>query len=111
MAPSYAALAVAIVSEVIATSALKASDGFSRLLPTAILVAGYALSFYCLSVALRSIPTGIAYGIWSGVGIVLISAVSWVIFRQRLDAPAMLGLGLIIAGVVVINLFSKTVGR
>lgn len=111
MSPSYIALGVAIVSEVIATSALKASDSFSRLLPTAILVVGYALSLFCLSVALRTIPTGIAYGIWSGVGIVLISAVSWVVFRQHLDTPAILGLGLIVAGVVVVNLFSKTLGH
>ena len=103
----YLALAVAIVAEVIATSALKASDSFRNLGPSVVTVLGYAVAFWFLSIALRTIPTGIAYAIWSGVGIVLISAVSWIWFRQALDLPAMVGLGLIIAGVAVVNLFSR----
>jgi small multidrug resistance pump len=102
-------LAIAILAEVIGTSALKASNGFTVLMPSVVVVAGYAVSFYCLSLALRAIPVGVAYAIWSGVGIVLISAIGWVLFRQRLDAAALIGIGLIIAGVVVIQSFSATV--
>ena len=108
---AYAYLGVAIVAEVIATSALKASDGFTRAGPSVVMVVGYAIAFYCLALTLRVIPTGIAYAIWSGIGIVLISAVGWVWFRQALDLPALIGLGLIVAGVMVVNLFSKTVGH
>ena len=104
-------LAVAIVAEVIATSALKASHNFSRLVPSIVVVAGYALAFFMLSLTLRAIPVGVAYAIWSGVGIVLISLVGWLAFGQALDAGAMIGMGLIIAGVAVINLFSQTAGR
>jgi len=111
MTTTYLYLAVAIIAEVIATSALKASDGFSRLLPSVITVIGYGIAFWCLSLTLKVIPTGIVYAIWSGVGIVLISAVGWFWFKQSLDAPALIGLGLIIAGVLVINLFSKSVGH
>jgi small multidrug resistance pump len=102
-------LALAILSEVVATSALKASDGFTRLWPSLVTVFGYAIAFYCLSFALRSIPVGIVYGIWSGVGIVLISAAGWLLFGETLDLPALLGLSLIVAGVLVINLLSDTV--
>lgn len=109
MSPSFVYLAVAIVAEVIATSALKASETFTRPLPAAITVAGYAVAFYCLAMTLRTIPVGIAYAIWSGLGIVLISLIGLVWFRQSLDLPALLGLGLIVAGVVVINLFSQSV--
>ncbi len=105
---AYIYLAVAIVSEVIATSALKASDGFTQLWPSVVTVVGYAIAFYCLALTLRVIPTGVAYAIWSGAGIVLISAVGWVAFKQSLDWPAILGMGLIVAGVVVINVFSST---
>jgi len=108
---AYAALAVAILAEVIATSALKASDGFTRLWPSVVTAAGYGVAFFFLSIALRSVPMGIAYAIWSGIGIVLISAAGWIWFRQALDLPAMLGLGLIIAGVVVVNVFSKSAGH
>lgn len=108
---TYLYLAIAIIAEVIATSALKASDGFSRLLPSVITVIGYGIAFWCLSLTLKVIPTGIVYAIWSGVGIVLISTVGWFWFKQSLDAPALIGLGLIIAGVLVINLFSKSVGH
>jgi small multidrug resistance pump len=108
---SYLMLGLAILAEVIGTSALKASDGFTRLAPSAITVVAYAVSFYLLSLALRTMPIGIAYAIWSGVGIVLISAVGWLHYGQRLDLPAVIGLGLIVAGVLVVNLFSKTTGH
>lgn len=99
-------LGIAIVAETIATSALKSSDGFNKLVPSVIVVAGYGIAFYCLSITLRTIPVGIAYAIWSGVGIVLITLVGWTVFGQKLDAPALIGMGLIIAGVVVMNVFS-----
>ncbi len=101
-------LFIAIVAEVIATSALKASEGFSRLGPSVLVVLGYATAFYCLSLTLKSIPVGMAYAIWSGAGIVLVSVIAWVFFKQRLDAPALIGMGLIVAGVIVIQLFSKS---
>ena len=100
-------LVIAIVAEVIATSALRASNGFTRLVPSVIVVAGYALAFYGLSLTLRSIPVGIVYAVWSGVGIVLITLVAMALYRQVPDLPAVFGLGLIVAGVVVLNLFSK----
>lgn len=106
---AYMYLAVAIVCEVIATTALKASDGFTQLWPSVVTVIGYAVAFYCLAMTLKVIPTGVAYALWSGIGIVLISVAGWVVFRQVLDTPAMIGMGLIIAGVVVINAFSNTV--
>lgn len=102
-------LAGAIGLEIIATSALKASDGFSKPWPTAILIVGYIGAFYCLSLALRGIPMGIAYGIWSGVGIVVISLIGYFLYRQSLDLPALLGIALILAGTLVIKLFSKSV--
>jgi small multidrug resistance pump len=105
---SWLHLAVAIVAEVIATSALKASEGFSRPWPAAITVVGYGIAFFFLSLTLRAIPVGVAYAVWSGVGIVLISAAAWVLYRQSLDAPALIGMGLILAGVLVINLFSRS---
>lgn len=105
---AYLYLGIAIVAEVAATTALKASEGFSRLWPSVAVVLGYAVAFYFLSLTLKSIPTGIAYAIWSGVGIVLISVLGWVVYRQTLDMPALLGMGLILAGVLVINLFSKS---
>ena len=101
-------LGIAIVSEVIGTSALNASAGFSRPWPSLIVVVGYAVAFYCLSLALTSIPVGIAYAIWSGVGVALIALVGWAIFGQALDAPAIIGIALIVAGVVVLNVFSRT---
>ncbi len=104
---TYLYLAVAILCEVIATSFLKVSDGFTRPIPSLVTAAGYAISFYFLSLALREIPTGIAYAIWSGVGIVLITTIAWVFQGQKLDMPALGGLGLIVAGVIVINVFSK----
>jgi small multidrug resistance pump len=100
-------LALAIVAEVIATSALKSADGFTRLGPAMIVIAGYGVAFYFLSLALRGIPVGIAYAVWSGVGIVLISLIGWLLHGQTLDLAAGIGIGLIVAGVVVLNVFSK----
>lgn len=104
-------LATAIVTEVIATSALKASEAFSKPLPSVVVVIGYLVSFYFLSLTLKTIPVGIAYAIWSGVGIVLISLVAWTLYGQKLDLPALIGMGMIMAGVMVINLFSSTTGH
>ncbi|HCU53240.1 MAG TPA: QacE family quaternary ammonium compound efflux SMR transporter [Gammaproteobacteria bacterium] len=101
-------LAIAIISEVIATSALKAADGFTRWGPSVLVVLGYASAFYFLSLTLRSIPLGIVYAIWAGVGIALIALVGWVVYHQSLDLWALLGIGLIVAGVAVLNVFSKT---
>ncbi|WP_291971106.1 SMR family transporter [Candidatus Symbiopectobacterium sp.] len=108
---TYLFLSLAIVAEVIATSALKLSDDFSRLMPSIITVIFYGVSFYCLSLTMRTLPTGIIYAIWSGVGIVLIATVSWLFYGQKLDLPAILGMFLIILGVIVINLFSKSVAH
>ncbi|MCW2478285.1 SMR family transporter [Candidatus Symbiopectobacterium sp. NZEC135] len=108
---TYLFLSLAIVAEVIATSALKLSDGFSRLMPSIVTVIFYGVSFYCLSLTMRTLPTGIIYAIWSGVGIVLIATVSWLFYGQKLDLPAILGMLLIVLGVIVINLFSKSVAH
>ena len=105
----WAFLAAAIVSEVIATSALKMSDSFTKLWPSLIVVVGYGVAFYLLTLTLRVIPLGIAYAIWSGVGVVLITVVGWLVFAQKLDAPVILGIALIVAGVVVLNVFSRSV--
>ena len=105
---AYLLLLVAIVAEVTATSALKQSDGFTRLWPTLVTVTGYAIAFYFLSLTLRTLPTGIAYAIWSGVGIILVTAVAWLWHGQRLDAAAVVGMALIVAGVLVMNLFSSS---
>jgi small multidrug resistance pump len=103
---SYLYLAIAIVAEVIGTSALKAAEGFTRLAPSLVVIVGYGAAFYFLSLALKVIPVGIAYAIWSGVGVALITLIGWFVFRQRLDAAALLGVALIVAGVVVIQVFS-----
>lgn len=108
---SYLYLGIAILSEVIATSALKASDEFTKLMPSLIVVVGYTIAFYFLSLTLRSIPVGITYAIWSGVGIVLVAIVGAVVYKQTPDLPAVLGMALIILGVLVINVFSKTVSQ
>ena len=108
---TYLYLAVAIASEVVATSALRAAEGFTVLWPSLIAVIGYVVAFYFLSLTLKTIPVGVAYAIWSGVGIVVVSIVALVLYKQVLDLPAILGMGLILAGVVVINLFSKTTGH
>ncbi|MFT4185223.1 MAG: SMR family transporter [Rhizobium sp.] len=107
----YGMLLVAIVLEVLGTTALQMSQQFTRLGPSIVVLLCYAAAFYCLSLTLRVIPVGIAYAIWSALGIVLISAVGLVFFRQKLDLAAILGLALIIAGVLVVNLFSKSVSH
>lgn len=102
-------LLLVIVSEVVATSALKSSESFSRLWPSVLTVVGYGVAFYLLSLTLRELPVGIAYAIWSGMGIVLVSLAAVVLFGQKLDLPALIGMGLIVAGVIVINVCSKSV--
>jgi small multidrug resistance pump len=103
----YLFLVVAIFAEVTATSALRICDGFTRPLPSLIVVAGYCVSFYCLSIAVRSIPLGPAYALWCGLGMILIILVGVFYYRQPVDLPGLAGIGLILAGVVVLNLFSK----
>jgi small multidrug resistance pump len=103
---SWLHLMMAVLAEIVATSALKAADGFTRLRPSLVVVLGYAVAFYFLSLALKGIPLGIAYAVWSGAGIVLISIIGWIVFGQGLDAPALIGIALIVGGVCVINLFS-----
>lgn len=105
---AYLSLAIAIIAEVVATTALRASTGFTVLMPSAIAIVGYVVAFYFLSLTLKTMPVGIAYALWSGVGIVLISIAGWLIYKQVLDAPALIGMALIGAGVIVINLFSKS---
>lgn len=104
----WIALGIAIAAEVVGTSALKASEGFTRLWPSALVVAGYAVAFYCLSLVLRTIPVGVAYAVWSGLGIVLITLVAWVVYGQAIDLAGLIGMALIVAGVLVLNLFSRT---
>ncbi|GHB32335.1 DMT family transporter [Salinicola rhizosphaerae] len=104
---SYLLLALAILAEVIATTSLKASAGFSRPLPSVIVVLGYAFSFYALSLVLRTLPVGITYAIWAGLGIVLVTLIGIFVYGEKPDFPALLGMGLIIAGVGVIQIFSR----
>lgn len=101
-------LAMAIVAEVVATSSLKASEGFTRLWPSAVVVVGYGVAFYLLGLALRTIPVGTAYAIWAGLGIVLVAAAGWLVFGQKLDAWGIVGMVLIVSGVFVLNVLSKT---
>lgn len=108
---TYFYLAAAIMFEVVATTALKQTDGFTRLWPSLVTIGGYALAFYFLSLPLRVLPVGIIYAVWSGVGIVFITAIGWVWFRQTLDLAAIIGILLIVAGVLVLNLFSKTLAH
>ena len=107
----YLILFLAIICEVVATSALKQTEQFTRLVPSLISIAGYAAAFYLLSIVMRSIPIGISYAIWSGVGIVLVALVDWIVFKQHLDLPAIIGICMILGGVVVINLFSESAGH
>jgi small multidrug resistance pump len=99
-------LSIAILAEVIATSSLKAAEGFTRLIPSLIVVFGYGTAFYFLSLTLRTMQVGTAYAIWSGVGTVIISIVAWLLYNQKLDAPSILGMALIISGVVIIKFLS-----
>jgi small multidrug resistance pump len=108
---NYVYLTIAIAFEVVATSALKASEGFTRLGPSVVTLVGYAFAFYLLSLTLRTMPVGIVYAVWSGAGIVFITAIGWLYFRQSIDAPGLIGIGLILAGVLVVNLFSKSMGH
>lgn len=107
----YLYLAAAILAEVIATSALPRTEGFTRLLPSLVAVVFYAFAFFLLSLVTRSVPVGIVYAVWSGTGIVLVAMAGWLLFGQRLDLPAVIGLAMIIAGVLIINLLSKSVGH
>jgi small multidrug resistance pump len=111
MSKHYLLLAAAIVAEVIATTALSRSENLTRLIPSLIVVIGYAAAFWLLSFSLRVMPTGIVYAIWSGMGIVLITAIGWIWYQQKMDLPALAGMGLIMAGVIVINVFSKTISH
>ena len=105
----YLYLSISIIAEVIGTSALKASEEFTNPVPSIIVIVSYAVAFYSLTFVLRTIPVGVAYAIWSGVGIALISVVGFFLYRQSLDLPAIIGIGLIIGGVAVINLYSRSV--
>ena len=101
-------LGIAIIGEVIATSALKASTGFTRLVPSVTVILGYGVAFYTLSLVLDSIPVGVAYAVWSGLGIVLVTAIAWWLYGQQLDFWGFVGIALIVSGVLVLNLLSKT---
>ena len=108
---AYSYLAIAIIAEVIATSALKASEEFTKVVPSLIVLIGYGVAFYFLTLVLRTIPVGVTYAIWSGLGIVLVTIAGVILYKQIPDLPAVLGMGLIVAGVIVINVFSKTAGH
>jgi small multidrug resistance pump len=108
---SYVYLALAIIAEVIATSSLRATEEFTKLTPTLVMVTGYGLAFYFMTLALRTLPLGFTYAVWSGLGIVLISLIGVVFYNERLDLAAALGMGMIIAGVLIIQLFSKVVNH
>lgn len=105
----WIALGIAIIAEVIATTALRSTEGFTRLWPSILVIAGYFTAFYFMSASLKVLPVGIMYAIWAGLGIVLVAILGWIFYGQRLDLPAISGIGLIISGVVVIQLFSKSV--
>jgi small multidrug resistance pump len=107
----YLYLGMAIICEVIGTSALQVSNGFTKIVPSIVVVLGYGLAFYLMSISLRYMPVGIAYAIWAGLGIVLIAIIGAVAFKQIPDLPAITGMGLIILGVLVIRIFSKTAGH
>lgn len=108
MPQAYFFLLIAVVAETIGTTALQASQQFTRLWPSAIVVVGYGFAFYFMSITLRFMPVGIVYAMWSGLGIVLIAVIGFLVFGQRLDWPAVLGLGLIISGILIIHLFSNS---
>ncbi|HEY8355584.1 MAG TPA: SMR family transporter [Methylophilaceae bacterium] len=105
----WVALALAVVAEVIATSSLKATSEFTRFWPSLLVMAGYLAAFYFMTLSLRTLPVGIMYAIWAGAGIVLVTVIGWLVYRQGLDLPAVIGIGLIVAGVVIINVFSRAV--
>jgi small multidrug resistance pump len=107
----WLALAIAIVAEVIATSTMKATNEFTRFWPSLVVVLGYGTGFYFMTISMRVLPIGIMYALWSGVGILVVSIMGWVIYRQALDIPAIIGMSFIVAGVVIINVFSKSIGH
>lgn len=107
----YVYLGISIIAEVIATSALKASDGFSKTWPSIVVVVGYGVAFHFLALTLKTIPIGVAYAIWAGAGVSLVAIVGWLLFGQKLDAPAIIGMALIVTGVVVMQAFSKSAGH
>lgn len=107
----YLYLGIAIASEVVATTSMKAIDGFNKPLPLILVIVGYTISFWMLTLVVRTIPVGVAYAVWAGLGIVLVSIAAGIIYSQKLDLPAMLGMAMIVAGVVVIQLFSSTTGH
>lgn len=111
MPVAYIYLLIAVVAETIATSALQASQQFSRLWPSIVVITGYGAAFFMLSLSLRDIPVGVAYALWSGIGVVLIAGIGWWVFGQKLDLATIVGLALIVAGIVVINLFSQNGGH
>ena len=104
----YIFLFAAVLAETIGTSALQASQQFTRLGPSVVVVVAYAISFYLLSLTLKYMPVGIMYAMWSGLGIILIAIIGWLVFSQKLDMPAVIGIGLILAGIVIIQLFSNS---
>ena len=111
MPKTYLILLLAVMTETIATTALQASQQFTRLIPSVVVVLGYGVSFWLLSLTLKTLPVGIVYALWSGLGIVLIAVIGYLVFGQKLDLPAVLGIAMILVGIVVINLFSKTAGH
>ncbi|MFS4439361.1 SMR family transporter [Paracoccaceae bacterium GXU_MW_L88] len=111
MTTAYIALFAAIVLEVLGTSMMPLTQQFTRLVPTAVLALCYLTAFYLLTIAIKFIPLGLAYAIWSATGVVLVAAVGWIVFKQTLDMPAIIGLTMIVAGVLVVNLFSKSIGH
>ena len=111
MRTEYVYLLIAIIAEVMATSSLKASQGFTRLLPSVVVIVGYGAAFYFLSLSLKGIGVGVAYALWSGIGIVLLSVVGVVVFGEKIDLPAVIGFALIVAGVIILNLYSKVVAH
>ena len=108
---AYLYLAIAIIAEVVGTTAMKVSEGFTKTLPTLVLVWGYGIAFYFLSVSLESISVGVAYAMWSGLGVVLVTAAAAILYQQVPDVWAVVGMALIVAGVLVLNLFSKSVAH
>lgn len=104
---SWLFLVIAVLGEVVATSALKSSEGFTKLLPSCIVIIGYGIAFYFLSLVLKSIPVGVAYAVWSGLGVVLVTAVAWILYGQKIDAWGFVGISLIVCGVFVLNVLSK----
>jgi|SRR5690554_757384 small multidrug resistance pump len=105
----WLALSIAVLAEVVATTSLKATAEFTRFWPSVLVVSGYLVAFYFMTISLRTLSVGIMYAIWAGAGIVLVSIAGWFVYRQNLDAPAIIGIGLIVSGVIIINLFSKSI--